>query len=58
MMTVTEQKALRKFTDDIQSQCRESTAFASLCADACMGLAAFVAAVWLVCACIGGLPNV
>lgn len=54
MMTVAEQKALRAYRDSILRDCRESTAFAILAADAFVGLCACVAAVWVVCACIKG----
>lgn len=53
-MTITEMKTLRSYTDRIQSQCRESTAFASLAADAFVGLCACGAAVYLVCVFVRG----
>lgn len=54
MMTVAEQKALRAYRDSILSTCRESTAFASLAADALVGLCACGAAVYLVCVFVRG----
>lgn len=49
MQTANELLALRKYRDTVLADCRESTAFASLAADAFVGLMACCAAVYLVC---------
>lgn len=55
MQSANELLALRKYRDTILADCRESTAFASLAADAFVGLCACGAAVWVVCAMVGGV---